>query len=215
MRGANGNDNDVCVLEVELEVGGLGVADGDGSIGSVQQLGDGTTDDVASADDDGVLAGKLDTSLLEQGDDSLGGAGSEDGLAAALGELTNVVGAEAVNILLVCDGGGDVGLRDVLRKRQLDEDTVDRVVVVEAKDLLEELDLGNVLGEVKQLAVDAGLGEDGMLVRHCLWMSRAFSVEIYLFSGLELHAHIGSCERGQRRFKDEPIGAWGQIRIEG
>lgn len=155
--GANGNDDDVCVLEVELEVGGLGVADGDRGIGSVQQLSDGATDNVASADDDGVLAGKLNTSLLEQSDDSLGGAGREDGLAAALGELADVVGAEPVDILLVSDGGRDVGLRDVLRKGQLDEDAVDRVVVVEAKDLLEQLDLGNVLGEVKQLAVDAGL----------------------------------------------------------
>lgn len=122
---ANGNDNDVCVLEVELEVGGLGMADGDRGIGSVQELSDGTTDDVASADDDGVLAGKLNTSLLEQGDDSLGGAGGEDGLAAALGELANVVGAESVDILLVGDGGGDVWLRDVLGERELDEDAVD------------------------------------------------------------------------------------------
>jgi hypothetical protein len=45
----------------------------------------------------------------------------------------------------------------VLRKRQLDKDTVDGIVVVKTADLIEELNLSNVLWEVEQLAVDTGL----------------------------------------------------------
>lgn len=99
----------------------------------------------------------MDAGLLQQGDDTLGGARCEDGLAAALGELANVVGTKAVDILLVSDSGGNVRLGDVLGERQLDQDAVDRVVVVETADLVKEFNLGDVLWEVKQLAVDAGL----------------------------------------------------------
>lgn len=45
----------------------------------------------------------------------------------------------------------------MLRKRQLDKDTVDSIVVVETADLVEELNLSNVLRKVEQLAVNTGL----------------------------------------------------------
>lgn len=108
--GANGDDDDICVLEMELEIRRLGVANGDSGIGSVQELSNGTADDVASANNYSILAGKLNTSLLQQSYNSLGSAGSEDRLAAALGKLANVVGTKTVNILLVSDSGGDGGL---------------------------------------------------------------------------------------------------------
>lgn len=43
------------------------------------------------------------------------------------------------------------------RKRQLDKDAINSIVVIKTTDLIEEFDLGDVLWEVKQLAVDAGL----------------------------------------------------------
>lgn len=154
---SNGNDDNVGVLEVGGEIARRGVAHGDGGIGSVQELCNRATDNVAAANNHSILASKLNASFLQQGDDTLGSAGSEDGLAAALGKLANVVGSKAVNILLVSDSRGDACLRDVLGERQLDKDAVDSIVVVKTTDLIEELDLGNVLWEVKQLAVDAGL----------------------------------------------------------
>lgn len=45
----------------------------------------------------------------------------------------------------------------MLGKRQLNKDTVDGIVVVETADLVEELNLSNILGEMEQLAVDIGL----------------------------------------------------------
>lgn len=105
--GANGNDDNVGVLEMGLEVGRGGVADGNGGIGSVQELSNGTANNIASAEDHSVLARKFNTSLLQQSDDTLGSARCEDGCATTLGKLADVVGAEAVNILLVSDGGRD------------------------------------------------------------------------------------------------------------
>lgn len=93
-----------------LEVGRGGVADGDSGIGSVQELSNGATNDVASAENYSVLASKFNAGLLQQGDDTLGGARCEDGCAAALGKLADVVGAKTVNILLVSDGGCDDSL---------------------------------------------------------------------------------------------------------
>lgn len=52
----------------------------------------------------------------------------------------------------------------MLRKRQLDKDTVDGIVVVETADLIEELNLSNILWEVEQLAVNMGLETASKLV---------------------------------------------------
>lgn len=88
---------------------------------------------------------------------TLGGAWREDGRAAALGELTDVVGAEAVDILFVGDSRGDGVLGEVSRQRQLDKDAVDGGVVVEAADQVEDFGLGSGLGEGNELAVNVGL----------------------------------------------------------
>jgi hypothetical protein len=95
---------------MELEIGRRGMADGDGGIGSVQELGNGTTNDVASAKNYGVLASNFNTGLLQQGNNTLRGARCEDGCTTTLGKLADVAGTKAVNILLVGDSGGDVGL---------------------------------------------------------------------------------------------------------
>lgn len=53
-----------------------------------------------------------------------------------------------------------------------------------------------------------------MLGEHCFWQFRVLLFNMsYLFSGLELHAHIGSCEKSQPRFEDEPRWTWVAIRI--
>lgn len=48
-------------------------------------------------------------------------------------------------------------LRDVFGEGQLDEDAVHGGVVVEVVDVLEELGLSDVFGELDELAVDVGL----------------------------------------------------------
>lgn len=76
----------------------------------------------------------------------MGRAWDEEWLATTLCELSNVAGGEAVDILLGVDCLGDGILRDVLGKRKLDEDSVNRVVVVQLGDLLKQLCLGNLVG---------------------------------------------------------------------
>lgn len=78
-------------------------------------------------------------------------------MAAALGELADVVGTEAVDILLAGHGRGDVVLGHVLGQRQLDQDAVDRGVIVEGGDLGDELGLGGRLIKLDQLASNAAL----------------------------------------------------------
>jgi hypothetical protein len=62
-------------------------------------------------------------------------------VAAPLGELSDVGGAEAVDVLLAGDDGGDGILGDALWKWELDQDAVDRGVVVEVLDAGDELGL--------------------------------------------------------------------------
>lgn len=110
MRCANGSNDNVSLLEEVLKVGGLGVADSNGGISVAEQVADRAANNVAAANDNSRLSGQRNTSFVEEVHDTLGGARRENGGAAALGELTNVVGAEPVDILLVSHGRGDVVL---------------------------------------------------------------------------------------------------------
>jgi len=89
--------------------------------------------------------------------DTLGRARGEDGVAATLGQLTNVIGAEAIDILFVGDGRGDVVLGDVARQGELDEDAVDRGIVVQAAELVQQLGLSDLSGVVQQLTRNTSL----------------------------------------------------------
>ncbi len=162
-RASNCDDHDISILEILIQALGLGVADGDGGIGVLQEIADGAADDVAPPKDDGVLASKVNTGLLEENHDALGGAGDEKGVAAALGQLADVVGAEAVDILLAGDGRGDVVLGDALGERQLHEDTVHGRVVVEGDDTGDQLGLGGRLIELDELARNAALERSHVL----------------------------------------------------
>lgn len=71
-------------------------------------------------------------------------------MACPLCELTDVLGAEAIDIFLSTDGRGDSILRNVIGDWELDQDPMDRSVVVELVDLLEELCLGDVGGQMSE-----------------------------------------------------------------
>lgn len=79
-------------------------------------------------------------------------------MSSTLCKLADVVGTEAIDILLIGDGGRDVVLGNVFRDRQLNKDTVDCGVVIQAFDLLEKLDLGGGIRKVDEFAADACLG---------------------------------------------------------
>lgn len=136
---ANGRDDNVGLSENVFEAGSLGVADGDGSIGILEEVRDGRADDIGAAENNGKLASGVYASLLEEDHDSLGSAGGKERLASALGKLADVEGAKAVDILLGRDSLGDGKLVEVLGDGELDEDAVNVGVVVEGFNVFNEL----------------------------------------------------------------------------
>lgn len=110
---ANSNNHDVGILEVLVKILGPGVANSDGGICVLQEVADRTANNVASANNYGVLSLEVDTGFLEKDHDTLGCAGDEIGVTTTLGQLTDVVSAEAVDILLAQDGGCDSVLRNM------------------------------------------------------------------------------------------------------
>ena len=129
---ADGGDEDVGLASDCGEVARLRVADGDGRVLVQQQHGDGLADDVAAADDDGVLAGDGNVAALENLDDSGGRAGRERGTAGL--QAAGVDGMKAVDIFLGRDGIEQRLGVDLRGQRQLDEDAVDVVAGVELGD---------------------------------------------------------------------------------
>jgi hypothetical protein len=111
-------------------------------------------DEVGAPDDDDVRAHGVDAGLGEELEHAVGGAGEEGRVSD--GEAPGRVGVEGVHVL----GGGDQlldGSRvEVVRQRQLHEDAVDGVVLVEVGDLRLEVGLGGVGGEDDLAAEHAG-----------------------------------------------------------
>ncbi|KAI6748788.1 hypothetical protein HG531_007735 [Fusarium graminearum] len=154
---ANSGDENICVSDMLLNVLCLGVHDGNSGVGISQEITDGATDNVTSSEDNGILALQVNTRLLEKDHATLGCARNEKRLATPLGELSNVFGAEAVDILLVCHKRCNGILRNVLGERQLNQDTMDSRVVVVLTNMVKELCLGDRFRIVQQLAVNASL----------------------------------------------------------
>jgi hypothetical protein len=133
-RPADGRDHDVGLPAHGGEVAGPGVGEGDGRVAALQRQhhGERPADEVRAAHDHDVRAGRLDPGLVEDLEDPVGGAGEEGRLAHR--ETTGRVGVQRVDVL----GGQDQLLHrrgvEVLGQRQLDEDPVDLLVLVELAD---------------------------------------------------------------------------------
>ena len=140
-----------------LGVHGAGVADGDGSILLEEELGDREADDVATADDDGVLSCDGDASALQHLDDTHGGAGGEEGVLALQVEESDVDGVEAVGVLMGVDNFESLGLINVLGEGELHQHSVALGVVVQHLDLILELLLGGGVGELDLDGVESTL----------------------------------------------------------
>lgn len=88
-----------------------------------KEEGQGSSNDVRSSDDNGLLAGDFDTRTLEHLDATLGSAGDGVGLSAFEGDGAEIVGAEAVDIFVDANAGKDFLLVHVFWEGELDEDT--------------------------------------------------------------------------------------------
>lgn len=184
----NGSDNNVRILHDTSNIGGLRVADSHSSVGILEQVAHGATDDIAAAENDRFLACGVNPTGLQKLHHSERGARNEQRTTTTLGQLADVDRAKSIYILLICNGRGNGVFRHVAGEGQLDQDAMHAGVIVCLGDLLEKLQLGARFGDIDQGANDVGLA--GVREASSKWVSN--DKKIYLFSGLKLHAHIGA-----------------------
>ncbi len=121
-----------------------------------QEHGDGLADNVATADDDGVLAGNGNVAALENLNDAGRRAGRKR--RAAGEQAARVHGMKAVHIFCRIDSVEE-GLRvNLRRERQLDEDAVDVIARIELGDEREHFFSGDCAGRGDEVAIEAKLG---------------------------------------------------------
>lgn len=131
--------------------------DSDGGISVSEQVAHGSSYNITAANHNGVLALDFNASLLEKHHHTLRGAWDKEWLATTLCKLSNVCSTKAIDILLSKDSLCDDILRDVLGDRELDKDSMDRVVIVQLGDLLKQLCFSDLFREVDQFTQNASL----------------------------------------------------------
>jgi hypothetical protein len=132
------------------------VADGNGGVLVEEQHGGGLADDVAAANDDGVLASDGDVAALEDLDDTCRRARGKSGAASL--QAAGVDGMKAVNILCWVDRiqqGLGVNLGG---EWKLDEDTVDIVTGVESGNEVKHFPGGDGVWRREEIAENAEFG---------------------------------------------------------
>ena len=140
------------------------MAEGHGAVEGLagHEVGGGSADDVAAANDDTMLALGFDIVALEEGADALGSGGDESFLAED--HASDVYRGEAVNILVGRDGVDDLLLVDMLGQRELDDETVNLVVVVEEVDDLEQFGFVDIFGKTIDGREESDLGAGFLFV---------------------------------------------------
>ena len=141
------------------------MTDGDGGRGVQQHGRHGTADDVGAADDHGVLAEGVDAGPPQHLHHTGRRAGSEAWLLGH--QASGIDGVEAVHVLFRANSAKQAFGVDVRRKRQLDQDAVDLVPLVQVVD-----DPQKLVG------------------RHRLGRSNLFTQHAELAAGLHLAAHV-------------------------
>ena len=112
-------------------------------------------DDIGAPDDDGTLSGRVDARAADELHDPGGGAGQEARMP--LGDQPDNKGMEGIHVLFGGDAQGDLPFVQMFRKRQLNEDAVDRRIFVQCVDQPVQIGLGGLRGKGVELGVDADL----------------------------------------------------------
>ena len=126
---------------------------GHGGVAAEQQADQGPADQVGATDDHRFGSFDLGSGMVEQLDHPGRGAGNQSGPAS--GQKTGVGGGQAVDVLGRIDCRDHrVGI-DVIGRRQLDEDSVDLVIVTERLDQGDQILLAGIRGQFVVNRVDA------------------------------------------------------------
>ncbi len=122
---------------------------------------------------------QIDAGALQQRHDALGRAGAQQ--RHALGETTDVVGMEAIDVLVRTDALEQQRGVQMLGQRQLNQDAVDGGVVVELIDQRQQLFLAGFGGKIVGLRMKPDFLAVLALVRH-------------INLGRRVHAHQNHCQ---------------------
>ena len=156
-------DHDVGAPHLRREVGRARVADRDGRVRLQEQHRGGPPDDLAAADDDRLLPGRVDAVRGQELHAADGRRGDVERRPEV--EVAGVDGMEAVDVLVRRDGVRHLRLVDVPRQRKLHEDPVDLVVRVQLVDEGEHVGLRGVGRQPDVAGVDPRLGRCLVLPR--------------------------------------------------
>ena len=118
------------------------MSNGHRSILIEQQLGNGKPHDRTAADHNGFASGQLHARILQELHDTLRRTGQHAGLF--LPESRHIEGVEAIHILLLTNPCDHLIRIDMFRQRQLDQNSVHRIVGIEVVDNFQQLLLRNV-----------------------------------------------------------------------
>ena len=154
-RMAGRHDHDVGTADLRRQVPRPRVTDGDGRVLLDQQERRRHPDDRRAPDDDGVAARDLDPGAAQDLDRGVGGRGQEAVVAEP--EQTGVQRVDPVDVLGRIDGVDDRSQPDRRRERHLDDDAIDRRIVVELADRRDDRRLGRFALEFDERGVDADL----------------------------------------------------------
>ena len=105
------------------------MGDGDGGVLFKKHQRQRFSDDVAAADDDGIFAGEVTVDRFEHLHDAVGRAGAKS--CDAGHEASGIEFMKAVHVLVRINGFDDAGGVDVMGKRQLHENAVHTLILIE------------------------------------------------------------------------------------
>ena len=154
-RAPHGRHEDLALARDGGKVLGARVAHGHGGVRVGQQHRHGLADDVAAADDDRALARHLDVLPLQELHHARGSTRLRTG--PLLDELPDALRVEAVDVLRRVDAVEELRRVEVVGQRELEQDSIDVVALVELVELRSEPFLRRLGGE------DHGLGEQPRL----------------------------------------------------
>jgi hypothetical protein len=155
-RAADGGDQDVGLPRHLTQVPRLRVANRDRRVLMQQQHRRGLAHDIAAAHDDGVRAGHGNPAALEDLDDAGRGARGERRTASL--QSAGIDGMKSIHILGRVDGVEQSLGVDLGGKRQLNENAVDVVAVVEGVHQVQHVFGGDGIRRRDQVAEEAEIG---------------------------------------------------------
>src|SRR5690606_18913286 len=165
----------VGTLDVLAQIMGESMGNGGGAARQQQFQRHGAAHDIRGADNDGIEPVQVDTSAFQQRHDAFRRAGAQQG--HALGKPADIVGMEAVYILVWTNALEQLRRIQMPRQRQLYEDAINKRIFIELVDQRQQLFLLGLGWQVMRRGFEADFLAVPALVRHIYLRGRIGTYE--------------------------------------